>query len=133
MFMEIVKIGDRIETLNDKGELHSFDGNHAVETSDGSKFWYKEGKRHRLNRPAIEFNNGCKFWYKEGEFHRLDGPAVEFIDGGKSWFKEGKRHRLDGPATERTDGSKGWYYEGKEIECESTEEFLKIINLKAFW
>jgi len=30
-------------------------------------------------------------------------------------------------------GNKCWYYEGKKIKCSSTEKFLRIISLKAFW
>jgi len=59
--------------------------------------------------------------------------SFEWNDGTKEWYKEGKLHRVDGPAVEYNDGGKRWYYEGKQIECNSTEEFLKIINLKAFW
>jgi len=39
---------------------------------------------------------------------------------------------MDGPACEY-DNYKSWYHEGKRIECSSTKEFLRIINLKAFW
>jgi len=85
--MKTIKYDNRVETFNDKGEMHSFD-----------------------NKPAAEYNNGNKLWYKEGEYHRLDGPAIEYNDGYNYW-----------------------YHEGKKIECKSTEEFLKIINLKAFW
>jgi len=76
----------RVETSNDKDELHSFDDKPAIEHSDGTKEWYKEGKLHRLNGPAVEWDSTFKWWY----------------------------------------------YEGEEIECNSTEEFLKIINLKTF-
>jgi len=108
--MKTIKCDDRIETLNDKDELHSFNDN-----------------------PAVDFNNGDKWWYKEGKLHRLDGPAIEFSDGEKWWYKDGKLHRLDGPAIEWLNGLRCWCYENKEIECSSTEEFLKIINLKTFW
>jgi len=131
--MKTIKYDDRIETLNDKGELHSFNDKPAVEYSTGTKKWYKDGKRHRLDGPAVEYNDGYKAWYKEGKRHRLDGPAIEWNNGYKIWYEEGKLHRLDGPAREYSNGNKSWHYEGKEIECNSIEEFLKIINLKAFW
>jgi len=76
---------------------------------------------------------GTKFWYLNGQFHREDGPAVEYADGTKYWYLNGKRHREDGPAVEWADGDKYWYYHDEGIECKSTEEFLRIINLKAFW
>jgi len=91
--MKTVKYDDRVETLNDKGEVHSFDG-----------------------KPAIEWVGGSKGWFKEGKIHRVDGPAIEQYIG-----YECKKI------------SKCWFYEGKRIHCNSTEEFLKIINLKAFW
>jgi len=130
--MKTIKHDDRTETLNDKGELHSFNGEPAIEYNNGTKSWLKEGKYHRLDGPALECSNGSKWWYKEGEIHRVCGPAIE-CTYAKWWYKEGNMHRLDGPAIVYGDGDKFWYYEGKEIECESTEEFLKIINLKAFW
>ena len=52
---------DRIEYLNEKGQLHRLDG------------------------PAREFNSGTKQWWINGLLHREDGPAVEYINGTKSW------------------------------------------------
>jgi len=70
----------------------------------------------------------------KGRRHSFDDkPAVECGNGDKHWYKNGKHHRLDGPASEYSNGNKYWHYEGKYIKCGSTEEFLKIINLKAFW
>jgi len=97
-------------TVNDKTEYHSFN-----------------------DKPAIEWDDGDKAWYKEGRLHRVDGPACEFSVGYKCWCKEGVNHRLDGPAVECKDGYKEWWYIGKKVECSSTEEFLRIINLKVFW
>jgi len=108
--MKTVKYYNRFETLNDKDELHSFD-----------------------NKPAVEWFSGGKEWYKEGKLHRIDGHASEDSSGSEFWYKEDKRHRLDGPAIEYSSGEKYWYYEGKRIKCSSTEEFLRIINLKTFW
>jgi len=85
--MRIVKCDDGVETRNDKGELHSFNGN-----------------------PSVKSDYGFKEWHKMGKWHKLDGPAII-----------------------QSTGEKYWFYEGKEIECSSTKEFLKIINLKAFW
>jgi len=58
----------------------------VVEYSDGSKYWYKNGKLHREDGPAIENSNGTKEWYKEGNLHREDGPACEYRSGHKEWF-----------------------------------------------
>lgn len=66
---------------------------------NGSKYWYQEGKLHRLNGPAVEYANGDKYWYIEGkrlseaEFNSrvksetCDGKVVE-IDGIKYQLKE---------------------------------------------
>jgi len=65
----------------------------AIEDSDGTKYWYKEGKLHRENDlPAIEYSSGSKFWYKEGKKHREnDKPAIIWFDGSKQYWINGKR------------------------------------------
>lgn len=74
-----------------------------------------------------------RYWYKEGKFHRLNGPAVESLNGEKYWYKEGKLHRIDGPAAEYSDGRKCWYYKGEYIDCSSQKEFEQLIRLRIFW
>ena len=54
--------------------------------SDGNKFWYLNGKLHRVDGPAVEYSNGDKFWYLNGKPHRVDGPAIECRDGYKAWY-----------------------------------------------
>lgn len=100
----------------------------------GNKFWYNENNEyHRLDGPAVEYNNGVKHWFKNDKFHRLDGPAIERANGTKCWYVEGKRHRIDGPAIEFGNGDKSWYYHGEKINCNSTEEFVRLVNLRVFW
>lgn len=36
------------------------------------------------------YNSGDKYWYLNGKLHRLDGPAVEFANGDKHWYLNGK-------------------------------------------
>jgi hypothetical protein len=60
-----------------------------IEWDRGSKYWYVNGKRHRLDGPAVEYSNGDKAWYFENKLHRLDGPAWEGVNGYKSWWVEG--------------------------------------------
>jgi hypothetical protein len=49
-----------------------------VISSIGTKRWYNDfGEYHRENGPAIEWVNGSKEWYIDDNRHRLDGPAVE--------------------------------------------------------
>ena len=64
------------------------------------------------------FPIGDKFWYVEGKWHRLDGPAIEWANGDKYWYVEDKQHRLDGPACEWANGSKYWYVEDKYLTFE---------------
>ena len=60
--------------------------------SDGSKFWFLNGKRHREDGPAVESATGNKEWYLNGKQHREDGPAVEYADGTKSWYLNGEKY-----------------------------------------
>ena len=57
----------------------------------GNKYWYLNGKLHRINGPAIEYTNGTKRWYLNGKKHRIDGPAIEWPDGNKSWYLNGEK------------------------------------------
>ncbi len=59
--------------------------------------------------------DGTKFWYLNGKFHREDGPAVEYANGDKRWYLNGILHREDGPAVEDANGTKCWYLNGKEL------------------
>ena len=40
------------------------------------------------------YKNGDKYWYKEGKCHRIDGPAIEYFNGNKSWWIEGEEFTL---------------------------------------
>jgi hypothetical protein len=76
---------------------------------------------------------GNKFWYQNGKLHRLDGPAVEYADGHKAWCQNGNLHREDGPAIEHANGVKSWYINNIKINCKTQEEFDKLLKLKLFW
>jgi len=83
---------------------------------------------------TIKYDNRIETFNDKSEWHSLnDKPAIEWDNGDKELYKEGKLHRDNGPAIEDNYGYKAWYYENKYIDCNSTEEFLKIINLKVFW
>jgi hypothetical protein len=77
--------------------------------------------------------DGNKYWYLEGKLHRVDGPAIEYANGSTRWFLEDKLHRVDGPAIENTYGTKRWYYQGTLINVNSQIEFNRMLKLKAFW
>ena len=38
----------------------------------GTKTWFLNGKRHRVDGPAIEWANGTKEWFLNGQLHRVD-------------------------------------------------------------
>jgi len=69
--------------------------------------------------------DGTKHWFQNGKRHRIDGPAVERSNGEKHWFQNGERHKIDGPAIECFDGSKYWYLNGKEV----TQQYVMNQNL----
>jgi len=102
--------------------------------TSGTKRWYLDNKVfHREDGPAIEYAVGTKCWYLYGQRHRENGPAIENANGYKSWYLHDQLHRLDGPAIECVDGPKYWYYYGKHIDCDSQEEFERLIKLKYLW
>ena len=108
-----------------------------AEYVDGSKKWYLNGKRHRVDGPAIEYAYGEKEWYLDGERHRVDGPAIEWVDGTKQWFLNGKLHRVDGPAKECADGTKVWWLNGERHRVDGPAiEYAygtKVWWLNDFW
>jgi hypothetical protein len=118
------------ETYNSNNQLHSFNDEPAIIHSDGTKYWYKDGKCHRDNdEPAIVDADGAKSWYKDGELHRdNDEPAYISSTGTKYWYKDGKCHRdNDEPAVIYSDGSKRWFINGIELNKKQIK-LLKKIN-----
>ena len=117
-----------METIKVKnyGEIpRGFTG--IAEYADGSKQWWLNGKRHRVDGPAREWADGTKQWWLNGKLHRVDGPAYEGADGEKEWYLNGKRHRVDGPAIEYADGTKEWYLNGNDVfTLEPIGEYLII-------
>jgi len=84
----------------------------------GNKYYYSDKEMkvlHREDGPAVESSGGTKIWYRDGLVHRADGPAIEFNTGSKAWYRYGKRHREDGPAFEYRDGTKYWYIDDVQI------------------
>ena len=65
----------------------------------GNKFWRNEAElRHRDedDLPAVEYSDGTKIWWKNGIRHRDNGlPVVEDIYGNKSWWINGVCYRRD--------------------------------------
>ena len=99
----------------------------------GNKRWYNEKREfHHEEGPAIEYYDGTKIWCFNGNLHRKGGPAWIDRSGTKLWYFNGQLHRDDGPALIRADDTKEWWINGKQIECQSQEEFERIIELLAF-
>ena len=74
--------------------------------------WEKQNYRDQILSGGCKIRyywNGTKYWYLNGRYHRLDGPACEYANGDKEWFQNGQRHNEDGPAIEYGDGEKIWY------------------------
>jgi hypothetical protein len=38
---------------------------------------------------------GTKYWWLNGKLHRVDGPAVEYVDGYKEWCLYGNYYTFD--------------------------------------
>lgn len=59
------------------------------DNGNNGTFYYKDKKMtilHREDGPAIEFSDGSKSWFKDGKLHREDGPAIYTYDGGESYY-----------------------------------------------
>ena len=58
---------------------------------DGSIVWTKDGHRHRgFDLPAFISSDGSKYWYKNGCISRDCGPAVILFTGEQIFYKNGK-------------------------------------------
>ena len=125
---------DVVYWKNEEGQHHRLGGLPAIEWDDGSKEYWENGKCHRLGGlPAVECANGDKAYWENGQRHRLGGlPAVECANGYKSYYENGKPHREDGP-TVNWKNRKEFWYRGEKIDCKTTEEFKRLLKLKAFW
>jgi hypothetical protein len=73
--------------------------------------------------------DGTKYWYLNDTRHRVDGPAIEWDDGHKEWFLHGQRHCKDGPAIEWDDGTKGWFLNGKLVYSKDMNKLSQYDNL----
>ena len=57
---------------------------------DGTKVTYKNNLEHSYNgKPTVEWRDGSKWWFRNGRGHRLYGPAIENSDGRKFWVLVG--------------------------------------------
>jgi hypothetical protein len=114
---------DTIGRTYRNGLLHSYmDQPAAVSDVLHTKFWYKNGKRHREgDLPAVQSATNSE-WYKNGKRHREGHlPAVVFkgrnlFSGGEynEWWVNGVLHREDDlPAIESKNGRCEWWNKGQ--------------------
>jgi hypothetical protein len=83
-------------------------------------------------------NYGDEYYFNaDKQLHREKLPAViRKVGTGrfhKEWWFNNRRHRTEGAAVEYANGTNSWYYQGEHIDCQTQEEFVKLIKLKAFW
>ena len=89
----------------------------------GTKRWFLNNGLHREDGPAIEHANGSKCWYINGKRHRVEVDpetgltmsAIEYASGYKSWCLNGRLHREDGPAIENANGDTEYWINDKRI------------------
>ena len=97
--------------------------------TDGDKFYYSDKEMqvyHREDGPAVEWSNGTREWVRNGVLHREDGPAIVYYTGSKYWYRNGKLHREDGPAVEWKDGTKYWYLDGVSLTSTQFKKTKKV-------
>ena len=90
---------------------------------DGTKYYYSDKKMtvyHREDGPAIEYTDGSKSWYRDGVRHREDGPACEWCDIGNSWFIDGKE------LSEAEFKSRKTPHNGKKVVVDGVEYTLTV-------
>lgn len=64
---------------------------------NGDIFWYKRGGLHREGGgPAEIWTDGSKFWYQNGRPYRPRGPAFVYACGKKVWYQNGYVVRREG-------------------------------------
>ena len=83
-------------------------------------------KLHSLTEPSRVKSDGSEFWYVDGRLHRSCEPAVILGDGTKAWFIYGKLHRLDGPAIEFPSGLTEWYFSGDRMTISHYLEYIDV-------
>ena len=80
-----------MSTVDENNEFHSYNDQPAAIWVDGSKHWYLNGKKHRINGPAVILANGTRYWFQDDRLHREDGPAIILQNGKMEFYCNGKR------------------------------------------
>lgn len=79
------------------------------------------------------WREGTATYHKTG-----DSLHIVYDSGIESYWVDNIRHREDGyayfaPAYNGYDEIKRWYYQGEKINCETQEQFERLIKMKVFW
>ena len=131
-----IEAGNYIEIRDpDTALLDSVADEPAEIWADGTRYWYKDDRRHRDgDEPAEIRENGTRYWYKDGELHRDgDEPAEIWADGTLRWYKNGELHRDgDEPAEIWADGSRSWYKNGHQHRDGDEPAFIHADGSR-FW
>lgn len=96
----------------------------TITLDEGHEFRTVDGRLHSVDdQPCVTYTNGTLWWYHEGKLHRDGGPAVIWANGVEEWWQNDRRHRTDGPAVTYPDtdavhdprlrGMKQWWTEGR--------------------
>lgn len=104
------------ETRNEDGELHSFNGEPAVEYTNGTKHWYKNGTLYRENGPAVEYASGHKEYWTDGENVSEECFKEYLKETEEPWPNSDNRIDVIGQ-----NGNEGLHYEQPEVSGESGE------------
>ena len=86
-----------ITHCKDRNEIIKIPNKNGMYINDdyGTKHTFKNNLRHSYNgKPAIEYSDGTKKWFRNGMEHRLYGPAVEYSDT-RRWFLFGVHYFED--------------------------------------
>lgn len=125
VFNESMEISS-IQFLNRTNELHRNEGPARIAV-DGSKYWYNNGRPHRLDGPAVETADGrCEYFihgfsFSKKEFDEIKvqnlTPNLVTTLNGKVYLEfrhpiTSLFHRENGPAIIWDDGKKEWYKDG---------------------
>ena len=87
-FEFIVCDNSEVDTCIDENKHPKEDFN-TLEYSDGTKSWYKNGSRHRVDGPAYSSpKHNEKQWWVDNRLHRIDGPAIT-SDNHVVWYVNG--------------------------------------------
>jgi len=87
-------------TLDENGQLHSFDGKPSLVLADGQQIWHEHGVISRKNSPAV-ISNEVEGWWENGLPHKDGGPAIKYKNGGYEYWRNGLLDNGSGSAVYR--------------------------------